>query len=81
MKKVLIDTNIYSFAMKGDVDVVNALRRIDVIGFSAISIGELFSGFKGGSQETGKSLIFFWILRESLYTLLMEARLTSTLQY
>ena len=52
MKKVLIDTNIYSFAMKGDVDVVNALRRIDVIGFSAISIGELFSGFKGGSRET-----------------------------
>lgn len=52
MKKVLIDTNIYSFAMKGDVDVVNALRRIDMIGFSAISIGELFSGFKGGSSET-----------------------------
>ena len=52
MKKVLIDTNIYSFAMKGDVDVVNALRRIDVIGFSAISIGELFSGFKGGKRET-----------------------------
>jgi tRNA(fMet)-specific endonuclease VapC len=52
MKKVLIDTNIYSFALKGDVEVVNALRRIEVIGFSAISIGELFSGFKGGSRET-----------------------------
>ena len=52
MKKVLIDTNIYSFAMKGDVDVVNALRKMDVIGFSAISIGELFSGFKGGSRES-----------------------------
>ena len=51
MKKVLVDTNIYSFAMKGDVDVVNALKRIDVIGFSAISIGELFSGFKGGNRE------------------------------
>ncbi len=52
MKKVLIDTNIYSFAMKGDVDVVNALRKMDAIGFSAISIGELFSGFKGGSRES-----------------------------
>ena len=52
MKKVLIDTNIYSFALKGNVEVVNALRRIEVIGFSAISIGELFSGFKGGSRET-----------------------------
>ena len=51
MKKVLIDTNIYSFAMKGDVAVVNALRKIDQIGFSAISAGELFSGFKGGNRE------------------------------
>jgi tRNA(fMet)-specific endonuclease VapC len=51
MKKVLIDTNIYSFAMMGDVNVVNALKRIDVIGFSAVSIGELFSGFKGGKRE------------------------------
>ncbi|MCD6274396.1 MAG: type II toxin-antitoxin system VapC family toxin [Deltaproteobacteria bacterium] len=53
MKKVLIDTNIYSLAMKGDANVVDALRRIDLIGFSAISIGELYSGFKGGSRETG----------------------------
>ncbi len=51
MKKVLIDTNIYSLAMKGDVAVVNALRKIDQIGFSAISAGELFSGFKGGNRE------------------------------
>ena len=51
MKKVLIDTNIYSLAMKGETDVVNSLRRIDQVGFSAISIGELLSGFKGGSRE------------------------------
>ena len=51
MKNVLIDTNIYSLAMRGDAQVVAALRRIDRIGFSAISIGELFSGFKGGHRE------------------------------
>jgi len=51
MKKVLIDTNIYSLAMKGDVNVINTLRKIDLIGFSAISIGELFAGFKGGRRE------------------------------
>ena len=51
MKKVLIDTNIYSLAMKGDVAVVSALRKIDQIGFSTISAGELFSGFKGGNRE------------------------------
>jgi tRNA(fMet)-specific endonuclease VapC len=52
MKKVLIDTNIYSLAMKGDTNVASALRKIDLIGFSAISIGELYSGFKGGKHET-----------------------------
>jgi len=52
MKKVLIDTNIYSLAMKGEANVVNLLRKIDQVGFSAISIGELLSGFKAGSRET-----------------------------
>ena len=51
MNKILIDTNIYSLAMKGEASVVQALRRIDQVGFSAISIGELLSGFKGGSRE------------------------------
>jgi tRNA(fMet)-specific endonuclease VapC len=51
MKRVLIDTNIYSLAMKGDDQVVKALRKIDRIGFSTISIGELFSGFKSGRRE------------------------------
>ncbi|MFH1981119.1 MAG: type II toxin-antitoxin system VapC family toxin [Pseudomonadota bacterium] len=51
MNKVLIDTNIYSLAMKGDEDIVSVLRRLDLIGFSVISIGELFSGFKGGRRE------------------------------
>jgi len=52
MKKVLIDTNIYSLAMKGDVEVVNTLRNIDRIGFSTISIGELLFGFRAGKYET-----------------------------
>ena len=51
MTKVLIDTNIYSLAMKGDKSVTDALRKIDQIGISAISTGELISGFKGGSCE------------------------------
>ena len=51
MKKVLIDTNIYSLAMKGDKAVTDVLRKIDLIGISTISIGELFSGFKAGSHE------------------------------
>ena len=52
MKKILIDTNIYSLAMTGEASVVQTLRKIDIVGFSAISIGELLSGFKGGSRES-----------------------------
>ncbi len=37
--------------MRGESWVVNALRQIDIIGISAISIGELYSGFKGGNRE------------------------------
>ncbi|MBL0715231.1 MAG: type II toxin-antitoxin system VapC family toxin [Desulfosarcina sp.] len=51
MNKVLIDTNIYSLAMKGNTKVVYALRKLDQIGFSAVSAGELFSGFKSGRHE------------------------------
>jgi tRNA(fMet)-specific endonuclease VapC len=51
VKKVLIDTNIYSLAMRGEALIVNTLRKIDVIGFSVISIGELYSGFRGGRRE------------------------------
>jgi tRNA(fMet)-specific endonuclease VapC len=51
MKKVLIDTNIYSLAMKGDQEVVTALRQIDTIAVSCVSVGELYSGFKGGNRE------------------------------
>ncbi len=51
MKRLLIDTNIYSYALKGDGEVVEVLRETNEIGFSVISIGELLSGFKGGGSE------------------------------
>jgi len=51
MKRLLIDTNIYSYAMMGDPVTVSILRQADIIGISSISIGELLSGFKGGSRE------------------------------
>jgi predicted nucleic acid-binding protein len=51
MNRILIDTNIYSNALRGQVDVVAVLRQVAHIGISAISIGELISGFQGGSKE------------------------------
>ena len=55
MMRVLIDTNIYSLAMRGNKTVIEYLQRIDQIGFSSISIGELWSGFKGGNNLNKKS--------------------------
>ncbi len=52
MTKILADTNIYSWAMRGDSNVIVALQEATQIGITSISIGELFSGFKAGNQES-----------------------------
>ena len=46
MKRVLIDTNIYIEAMFGNPEIVQKLQKVDMIGLSAISIGELLAGFR-----------------------------------
>lgn len=51
MKKLLIDTNIYSYALRGEESVIEILRETDEIGFSVISIVELLSGFRQGGME------------------------------
>ena len=51
MKEILIDTNIYSYAMRGDSEVISCLQQVTQIGFSVISMGELLSGFKAGNKE------------------------------
>ena len=51
MKNVLIDTNIYSYALRGDRETVSILQHTRNISICSISIGELLSGFKAGSQE------------------------------
>lgn len=51
MNKILIDTNIYSYALRGAPDVVTILRRAERIAISSISVGELLSGFRGGDRE------------------------------
>lgn len=51
MSKLLIDTNIYSGALRGDAEIVAVLRQVSHIGISAITIGELLSGFTAGKRE------------------------------
>jgi len=56
MNRILIDTNIYSCSLRGDPDVVDVLRQVSHIGISAISVGELLSGFKAGAREKENKL-------------------------
>jgi len=51
MNRILIDTNIYTHALKGSANVVSVLQSASEIGISVISLGELISGFKGGTKE------------------------------
>jgi tRNA(fMet)-specific endonuclease VapC len=51
VQRLLIDTNVYTHALKGDQQVASMLRSANKIGISSISLGELLSGFKGGARE------------------------------
>jgi predicted nucleic acid-binding protein len=51
IKRVLIDTNIYSELLRGNQAVTDLLKKPDIIAFSVISIAELLSGFKNGDRE------------------------------
>jgi tRNA(fMet)-specific endonuclease VapC len=66
MKNLLIDTNIYTYALKGDAEIIKELQRAQKISICAISIGELLSGFKAGSKEKKN--------REELYQFLDSPR-------
>lgn len=51
MAKILLDTNIYSAALRGDDEITTTLKQVAHLGICTITIGELFSGFKGGTRE------------------------------
>ncbi len=52
MKRILIDTNSYAAFKKKDADALMTFRTAEYIGVNIVVLGELFSGFKGGSKET-----------------------------
>lgn len=49
--RVLIDTNAYSALMAGSTAVADVLAESEVVVLSAIVVGELLDGFKGGTKE------------------------------
>lgn len=51
MKRIIIDTNIYVAFKRNIQSVVEVLMKVEYIGINTIVLGELYSGFKGGSKE------------------------------
>jgi predicted nucleic acid-binding protein len=50
MIRVAIDTNAYAGFKRGDADLVEVLAAADVIGVSAVVLGELLGGFAAGNR-------------------------------
>lgn len=51
MKKILIDTNAYAAFKRNDLGALEVVRSSEHIGINMVVLGELYSGFKGGSRE------------------------------
>ncbi len=51
MRKVLLDTNVYSAFKRNETGIVEAFRSLDFIGVDVTVLAELYSGFKGGKKE------------------------------
>lgn len=51
MRKVLIDTNIYSDAFRGDPKAISILQHTELILLSPVVVAELLAGFKRGTRE------------------------------
>ncbi len=50
MKKILIDTNIYSEFKRNNREIVEILQSVEYIGISTTVLGEIYSGFKLGRK-------------------------------
>lgn len=70
MRKVLLDTNAYAALLRGDEKVLSVISRAETIYMSAIVLGELFSGFRGGNRLVENRKILERFLNRSHVALL-----------
>ena len=56
-KKILLDTNAYSHYLRGNQKVLSVLASSEEILLSVFVLGELYYGFRGGSNESSNKLI------------------------
>jgi tRNA(fMet)-specific endonuclease VapC len=51
VKKIILDTNAYTQLLTGREDVLDIISTADTLYMSIFVLGELYTGFSGGSKE------------------------------
>ncbi len=70
MKKIVLDTNAYVELLNGNEHVLNALGKAENVYLPVIAIGELLTGFKGGSREAENRKLLERFLQKSTVQIL-----------
>jgi predicted nucleic acid-binding protein len=82
MNKILIDTNIYSDAMRGKKYATDILRRNVQLLVSPVVVGELLAGFKRGKQEEkNKRQLYEFLGRERVVELSISSETSEFYAY
>lgn len=69
MKAVVIDTNVYCDAMRGEARASKLLRQAERILLPTVVFGELLAGFKGGNRErANKEQLIAFAATERVHT-------------
>jgi len=77
MKKILLDTNAYVKYLSGDKNILDMIVKADMIYLSIFVLGELYAGFRGGSQYEKNNLILDQFLKKSTVQILQGSEETA----
>ena len=77
MKKVLIDSDAYTYFLQGNNKVQHELEKADKVYFSVIVLGELLAAFKKGTREKENSKILNKFLSKITVEIILVTRETA----
>jgi tRNA(fMet)-specific endonuclease VapC len=70
VKRIFIDTNAYAQLLRDSKDVLDVLSIADEVYMSVIVLGELYSGFRGGSKYEQNVKILYDFLNDPIVKVL-----------
>jgi len=76
MHTILLDTNAITALFQGESDVLNAVAKADCVYMSAVVIGELEAGFRGGSRYASNLAVLERFLAKPTVEILQVGRTT-----